>query len=588
MPSTAQARPWRPPLGPEGFRWEIPDRFNIGAACTDAHPRRSPAIVVDRGDDPPEITTFGELGDRARRLVTVLRERGVGEGDRIAVMCAQSAETAVAHVAAYLMGAVAVPLSVKFGPEAALFRMGDSGAVAAVFDADCHARLADELAGLPELRTVLVSGDAVPETASSAAGAMLAAGTAPATEADALTVLPLSVTDSADPAVVVADTGPDDPALLIYTSGTTGQPKGALHGHRVVLGHMPGVVRALDGFPRNAAPGESGDVFWTPADWAWAGGLLDVLLPSLYSGVPVVASARRPSPETVEHILRRHGVTCSFLPPTILKMMRASEVDYSHTGLRAAFSGGEALGEAVAEWAREALGVQVNEIYGQTECNLTVGTCHAEFATPPGSMGRPTPGFDLVLLDETGRPVATGEVGEVCVRLPSPNAFLRYWNAPDKTAEKTADGVLHTGDLARVDERGNFWFSGRNDDLISSAGYRVGPGEIEDQILRHGGVEMVAVIGVPDELRGEAIVAYVVPAEGVSGTDELAREIQALVKERLAFYQYPREVLFLDELPTTNTGKIRRAKLRADHARPTSDHAHPTSDHARPTPEDPS
>ncbi|MBB1029510.1 AMP-binding protein, partial [Dietzia sp. SLG310A2-38A2] len=393
-------------------------------------------------------------------------------------------------------------------------------------------------------------------------------------DASALTVLPLSVTDSADLAVVVADTGPDDPALLIYTSGTTGQPKGALHGHRVVLGHMPGVVRALDGFP------EQGDVFWTPADWAWAGGLLDVLLPSLYSGVPVVASARRPSPETVEHILRRHGVTCSFLPPTILKMMRASEVDYSHTGLRAAFSGGEALGEAVAEWAREALGVQVNEIYGQTELNLIVGTCHAEFDTPPGSMGRPTPGFDLVLLDELGQPVATGEVGEVCVRLPSPNAFLRYWNAPDKTAEKTLGGVLHTGDLAQVDERGNFWFSGRNDDLISSAGYRVGPGEIEDQILRHSGVEMVAVIGVPDELRGEAIVAYVVPAEGVSGTDELAREIQALVKERLAFYQYPREVLFLDELPTTNTGKIRRGKLRADHARPTSDH--------RPTPEDPS
>ena len=404
---------------------------------------------------------------------------------------------------------------------------------------------------------------------------MLAAGTAPAADASALTVQPLSVTESADLAVVVADTGPDDPALLIYTSGTTGQPKSALHGHRVVLGHMPGVVRALDGFP------EQGDVFWTPADWAWAGGLLDVLLPGLYSGVPVVASARRPSPETVEHILRRHGVTCSFLPPTILKMMRASEVDYSHTGLRAAFSGGEALGEAVAEWSRGALGVQVNEIYGQTELNLIVGTCHSEFATPPGSMGRPTPGFDVVLLDETARPVATGEVGEVCVRLPSPNAFLRYWNSPDKTAEKTADGVLHTGDLARVDERGNFWFSGRNDDLISSAGYRVGPGEIEDQILRHPSVEMVAVIGVPDELRGEAIVAYVVPAEGASGTDELAREIQALVKERLAFYQYPREVLFLDELPTTNTGKIRRAALRADHARP-------TSDHARPTPEDPS
>ena len=256
-------------------------------------------------------------------------------------------------------------------------------------------------------------------------------------------------------------------------------------------------------------------------------------------------------------------MTCSFLPPTILKMMRASDVDYSRTGLRAAFSGGEALGEAVAEWAREALRVQVNEIYGQTECNLIVGTCHVEFDTPPGSMGRPTPGFDLGLLDELGQPVAAGEVGEICVRLPSPNAFLRYWNSPEKTDGKTAGGVLHTGDLAKVDDDGNFWFSGRNDDLISSAGYRVGPGEIEDQILRHPAVEMVAVIGVPDELRGEAIVAYIVPAADADAGEELAREIQAFVKERLAFYQYPREVVFLDELPTTNTGKIRRAQLRA-------------------------
>ncbi len=548
MSLTARSRPRSPQPEAQGFQWEIPDRFNIGAACTEAHPAQAPAIVVDRGDAPAEVTTFGELGERARRLVTFLRERGVGEGDRVAVMCAQSAETAIAHMAAYLMGAIAVPLSVKFGPEAALFRMGDSGAVAAVFDADCYDRLATELAELPDLRTVLVAGGAGTDAPDPAG-------------AGALTVLPLSVADDADVAVVVADTGPDDPALLIYTSGTTGQPKGALHGHRVLLGHMPGVVRALDGFP------EAGDTFWTPADWAWAGGLLDVLLPSLYSGVPVVASDRRPSPETVEHILRRHGVTCSFLPPTILKMMRASDVDYSRTGLRAAFSGGEALGGPVAEWARRSLGIRVNEIYGQTELNLIVGTCHARFDTPPGSMGRPTPGFDLALLDPLGEPVEPGEVGEICVRLPSPNAFLRYWNAPEKTAEKTAGGVLHTGDLGYVDDDGNFWFSGRNDDLISTAGYRVGPGEIEDQILRHGDVEMVAVIGVPDELRGEAIVAYVVPAAGVTGSEELAAEIQDFVKQRLAFYQYPRDVIFLDELPTTNTGKIRRAQLRAEHGR---------------------
>lgn len=550
MRRTVDARRWRPALEPDGFEWEVPERFNIGVDCAEVHDPDSPAIIVDRSDsEAPDILTFGTLIERARRLITYLRERGIGEGDRVAVMCAQSTETAVAHMAVYRMGAIAVPLSVKFGPEAALFRMSDSGATAAVFDTDCFDRLSGEIEQLTDLRVVLVtSGPGTPHLRMRQSAD------------DHLVVVPLSVTDAAEQADDLPVTGPDDPALLIYTSGTTGQPKGALHGHRVVLGHLPGVVRALDGFPAD------GDVFWTPADWAWAGGLLDVLLPSLYYGVPVVASTRRPTPESVERILRVHGVTCSFLPPTILKMMRASGVDYMHSRLRAAFSGGEALGESVAEWALDKLGVHVNEIYGQTEINLIVGTCHSEFYCPPGSMGRATPGFDLRLLDDLGAPVAPGEVGEICVTLPSTNAFLRYWNAPEKTAEKTDGGVVRTGDLARVDPDGNYWFSGRNDDLISTAGYRVGPGEIEDQILRHPAVGTVAVIGVPDELRGEAVVAYVVPAEGHAGTDELAAEIQEFVKQRLAFYQYPRRVVFLEELPTTNTGKIRRAQLRADHS----------------------
>lgn len=548
MRGTAAAR-WRPALGRESFEWDVPEAFNIGVECAEVHDPGSPAIIVDREAAEPEVLTFGELTDRARRLITYLRERGVRQGDRVAVMCAQSAETAIAHLAVYRMGAVTVPLSVKFGPEAALFRMSDSGAKAVLFDTDCFERLSGELGQLTDLQTLIVTADA-------GAAALQSHNRA----SDRLVVVPLSVTDAEMPAGDLPDTRPDDPALLIYTSGTTGQPKGALHGHRVVLGHLPGVVRALDGFPADD------DVFWTPADWAWAGGLLDVLLPSLYYGVPVVASTRRPAPETVEYVLRTYSVTCSFLPPTILKMMRASDVDYSRTRLRAAFSGGESLGESVAEWALDQLGIRVNEIYGQTEINLVVGTCHSEFACPPGSMGRPTPGFALRILDGLGEPVPPGEVGEVCVAMPSPNAFLRYWNAPEKTAEKTAYGVVHTGDLARVDADGNYWFSGRSDDLISSAGYRVGPGEVEDQILRHPAVGTVAVIGVPDELRGEAIVAYVAAAEGHTGTDELAGEIQAFVKERLAFYQYPRQVIFLDALPTTSTGKIRRAQLRADHS----------------------
>lgn len=535
--------PWVPALTSDDFVWHVPGHFNIGIACAEVHDPAAAAIIVDRPGAPAEVTTFGRLTDRARRLITYLREQGVSAGDRVAVMCAQSAETAVAHIAIYRMGAIAVPLSVKFGPEAALFRMADSGARAALFDADCYDRLSIELAGLADLTSVLVTGDIAERHGGG----------------EQFTVASFGVIDTRPAAVDPPNTEPDDPALLIYTSGTTGQPKGALHGHRVVLGHLPGVRRSQDGFPRED------DVFWTPADWAWAGGLLDVLLPSLYYGRPVVASAARPTPEGVERILREHRVTCSFLPPTILKMMRASTVDYTTTRLRSACSGGEALGESVAVWARDSLGISVNEIYGQTEMNLVVGTCHAEFETPAGSMGRPTPGFDLELRDRFGDVVPQGETGEICVRLPSPNAFLRYWNAPDKTAEKTADGVIHTGDLARVDQDGNYWFDGRDDDLISSAGYRVGPGEIEDQILRHPAVQMVAVIGVPDEMRGEAIVAYVVPSDPDTADDELARDIQVFVKERLAFYQYPRQVVFLDALPTTPTGKIRRAQLRSQH-----------------------
>lgn len=533
------SRAWRPAVTSDSFSWRIPETFNIGTDCTASRPE-DPAIIVDRESGEPFILSFGELRDRSLRLITLLRARGVRQSDRVSVMCAQSAETAIAHMAIYRMGAIAVPLSVKFGPEAALFRIRDAGVVAGVFDAACHARLADDLPGLSDLSTVLVTGSDVEATNR---------------------IQPFNVIDEYEPARDLPDTTPDDPALLIYTSGTTGQPKGTLHAHRVVLAHLPGVSRSQDQFPQD------GDVFWTPADWAWAGGLLDVLLPSLYYGVPVIASTAKPVADTVERILREHRVTCAFLPPTILKQMRASGVDFSQTRLRAACAGGEALGESVAAWARESLGIKINEIYGQTEINLIIGTCHAAFSSPPGSMGTPTPGFDLVMLDPMGQEASPGEVGEVCIRLPSPGGFLGYWNQPAKTEEKMAGGVIHTGDLARRDADGFLWFEGRSDDVISSAGYRVGPGEIEEQIIRHPSVQLVAVIGVPDDLRGEAIVAYVVPADGVAGTDQLAREIQEFVKQRLAFYQYPRQVLFCDSLPTSTTGKIRRADLRSRHGK---------------------
>jgi len=518
----------------DSFRWEPPERFNIGTAACDRHADGGGrlALIYEAPDGSIVRFTFDDLKRLSNKCANALSALGIRAGDRVGVLLPQRPETAIAHLAIYKLGAVALPLFTQFGPDALEHRLTDSGATALITDGENLPKLS---ADLPELATILVTdGDS--------AGNPLFWSTL---ERGSDEFSPLA-------------TGIDDAALVIYTSGTTGRPKGALHAARVLLGHIPGVQLPHEFFP---APG---DLYWTPADWAWIGGLLDVLLPSLYFGIPVLAHrARKFEPEEAFGLMARHGVRNAFLPPTALKMMRQvpSPRRFGHR-LRSVASGGEPLGEDILEWGREAFGLDINEFYGQTEANLLVGNCASLFPIRPGSMGRPIPGHRVEVVSPDGRPLPAGESGIIAVRRPDPVMFLGYWNNPEATRAKFAGDWCLTGDVAVKDDDGYIWYKGREDDLISSGGYRIGPTDIEDCLMKHPAVVMAAVVGVPDPVRGEVVKAFVVPKPEIAAGPALANEIRGFVGQRLAHYQAPREIVFTPSLPLTATGKIVRRELR--------------------------
>lgn len=516
------------------FRWDIPERFNIGVACADAHAPDKPAIIDWSGDKPVTLT-FGELAEKSNRFAAALAGLGVQHGDRVAILLPQCFETPIAHLAIYKLGAIAVPMAMQFGPDAIAYRLNLSGAAAIVLDQSGLAKLAASQEDFPALKT-RISID----------------GGADAHDFDALVA-----GGAAD--FEPADTGPDDPALMIFTSGTTGQPKGALHAHRVLLGHLPGVETHHEFLP------QPGDLLWTPADWAWAGGLLNVLLPGLYHGVPVIAArAPRFSAEWALSLMEKSGVRNAFLPPTALRMLatlgpRACDFDLK---LRTLGSGGEALGRETLAWCRDNLGLTVNEFYGQTECNLVLSACAALDVVRPGSMGKPVAGHRVAVIDDDGNELPPGEQGQVAIRRPDPVMFLEYWGNPDATKAKFIGDWMTTGDQGMRDEDGYFFFVGRDDDVISSAGYRIGPGEIEDCLVSHPDVALAAVIGKPDPIRGQLVKAYLVLNEGVEPSEALKETIGSFVKQRLSAHEYPREIEFVDEMPLTTTGKVIRRIFR--------------------------
>jgi acetyl-CoA synthetase len=521
------------------FRWTIPARFNIGTAVADAHAANGDgvALIEVASDGAVREWRFSDLLRAASRLGNLLEAHGIGRGERVGVLLAQSPETAIAHIAAYRHGAIAVPLFSLFGPEALEFRLSNCAASALVTDRAGYAKIEPLRAGLPALKLVIVTdwgpGATPPGVVDWTAG--LAAAS-----------------DSRAP----VDTAADDPAVIIYTSGTTGQPKGALHAHRVLLGHLPGVEMPHHFFP------DSGDRFWTPADWAWIGGLFDVLLPSLYHGIPVVAHRMSKfDPDAAFAFITRHGVRNLFLPPTALKLMRSSTA--TARTVRSIGSGGESLGGELLDWGRAAFGVTINEFYGQTECNVVVGNDDLLFPVKPGATGRPFPGHRVAVVDEAGAVLPPGAVGTIAIARPDPVMFLGYWNNPAATSAKFMGDWLLTGDQGAMDDEGYIHFVGRDDDVITSGGYRIGPGEIEDCLLKHPAVSMVAVIGKPDPVRTEIVKAFIVLKSGTEPSDALTAELQDFVRQRLAAHEYPREIAFVADLPMTATGKIIRKDLRA-------------------------
>jgi len=521
------------------FKWQIPEFYNIGIDICDKWADQGKRLALIYEDEKGRIVryTFRDLKNLSNKLANGLKAFGIGIGDRLGILLPQCPETAISHIAAYKVGAVAIPLFTLFGIDALEYRLSNSEARGIVTDAANLPKIMEIWQNLPHLKTVLVTGG----------------------EKNEKTLDFWEVIEKGSPDFQPVRTRADDPALIIYTSGTTGPPKGALHAHRTLLGHLPGVE-----FPHNFFPQED-DLFWTPADWAWIGGLIDVLFPSWHHGIPVVAHrARKFDPEEAFHLIAKHKIRNAFMPPTALKLMRQVQNPKSRHSfdMRSIGSGGETLGEELLDWGRDVMGLTINEFYGQTECNLIVGCCAEIMKIRPGSMGRAIPGHVVDIIDGQGNPVKEGVVGEIAVKRPDPVMFLKYWRKPDATRKKFIGDWLLTGDLAKKDEDGYIWFHGRTDDVITSAGYRIGPAEIEDCLMKHPAVAMVAVVGSPDEVRTEIVKAFVVPKPGVTPAKDIEEDIKTFVKTRLAAHEYPREVEFVSELPMTATGKIMRKDLK--------------------------
>ncbi len=537
-----------------GFRWQVPPDFNLAEACCGRWARDTPnatAIHFDSESGCRAHYSYGQLQRAANRLSNALLNQGVRRGHRVAIVLPQRFETAVAHIAIQQIGAVAMPLSMLFGAEALEYRLQDSGAVLAIAACEALPALREVKARCPALRRIFVVGQC---------------------PVDCDEMPWMEALQAEEARFKPVGTQAEDPAILIYTSGTTGNPKGALIPQRALIGNLTGFVASQNwfGFDPFDAGKPSDAVFWSPADWAWTGGLMDALLPTLYFGRPIVAWQGRFSAAKAFELMAAYGVTHAFLFPTALKaMMKAEPRPRRHAlKLRALMSAGEAVGDAVFSWCRDALGVPVNEMFGQTEMNYVVGNCQALWPAKPGSMGRAYPGHRVAVIDDAGKECAPGETGEIAVHardrhgVPDPVFFLGYWNNDAATKSKFTGEWCRTGDLARSDRDGTLWYEGRADDVFKAAGYRIGPGEIENCLLKHPAVANAAVVPKPDAERGALVKAYVVLAEGHAGDAALVEALQAHVKARLAPYEYPKEIEFIDALPMTTTGKVQRRVLR--------------------------
>ena len=528
------------------FKWNIPEFYNIASDTVDNDIYQNRIALINfLQNGKIEEWSFVDIKRYANKLANVFDHFHLEANARVGIILGQCPETAIAHMACFKSGKISIPLFNLFGTDALHYRLLNSRASLVICDNIGLNKIFEIKDRLPDLKKIICidSND------------------------EKRNVFNFKkLLEHASDSYITKKTKASDPALIIYTSGTTGGPKGALLPHRSLLGHIPGVEIPHE-FLSSSEPVT--DLFWTPADWAWIGGLFDVLLPAWHFGIPVVSyRSQKFDPEVTFDLISKLEIKNTFLPPTALKMMKSFNPSKTvkNLKLRTVGSGGEALGEDLLEWGKQILGVGINEFYGQTECNLTVSNCGAIMPTRQGSIGKPVPGHEVRIINENGELIKEpGLDGEIIVKSDTPVSFLKYWENDKATKQKVRNGWLYTGDFAYKDEEGYFYFKGRKDDIINTSGYRVGPSEVEDAVLSHPKVSMVAVIGIPDKLRGHIIKAFVVPRDHnnvLAENEILKRSIQNHVKLKLAAHEYPRLIEFVHELPLTTTGKIIRKDLR--------------------------
>ena len=528
------------------FKWNIPEFYNIASDTVDQDIYQNRIALINYlHEGKIENWSFFDIKKSANKLANVFDYFNLEGNARVGIILGQCPENAIAHMACFKSGKISIPLFNLFGTDALHYRLLNSRASLVICDNVGLNKIFEIKDRLPDLKKIICI-DSSDEKSN---------------------VYNLKkLLEQASDSYITKKTKSSDPAIIIYTSGTTGGPKGALLPHRSLLGHIPGVEIPHE-FLSSSEPVK--DLFWTPADWAWIGGLFDVLLPAWHFGIPVVSyRSQKFDPEVTFDLISKLEIKNTFLPPTALKMMKSFNPSKTvkDLKLRTVGSGGEALGEDLLEWGKQILGVGINEFYGQTECNLTVSNCGAIMPTKQGSIGKPVPGHEVRIINKNGEIIKEpGLDGEIIVKSDTPVSFLKYWENDKATKQKVKDGWLYTGDFAYKDEEGYFYFKGREDDIINTSGYRVGPSEVEDAVLSHPKVSMVAVIGIPDKLRGQVIKAFIVPRDHnnvLTQNEILKKSIQNHVKLKLAAHEYPRLIEFVYELPLTTTGKIIRKDLR--------------------------
>ncbi|WP_254274642.1 AMP-binding protein [Haloarcula marina] len=519
------------------FRWQFPSDFNAANDLVRKHDNLDKKALYEKSTNGEKTSySFRDIDSLSDDLAFAIEGLGLGQGDRIAIAGSQRSETLATHLAAWKMGAISVPLSCMFGAEGIRYRLNDSGSRVVIAESEM----------VPSIRAISSKCKNLEH--------IISIGGNESNEEPTFE----SFVESESARYEIKQTDHETPAIIIYTSGTTGDPKGVLHTHGIWAGSVPAFYMYFDGMP------SEDDVFWTPSDWAWIGSLGNVIFPPWHFGCPVVgATLEKFSPKEAHAIMAEFDVTKTFLPPTALRMMKEQSFETASLSLEAILSGSEVLTSDVSEWVSESMeGVHLNQVYGQTEAHSIIATSQMWFDYRANKLGKSVVGHDVAIVNDEGNTLAPGSVGEIAVKFEDdPVVASEYWGRPELLDETHMNGWHLTGDLGMIDEDGYIEFRSRKDDLIISSGYSINPLEIEQILAEHPSVEQAGVIGVPDELRGQLIKAFIKPKEKVKPSTKLKTELKELVREEVALYAYPREITFTDQFPTSASGKLDRSKL---------------------------